>query len=279
MRNLRSIALLTLILPLLVSCGVRRTYTDPEGPVYYGDFCPVPPEFSGTLKVVSYNIALGERTGLAVREFWEAPDIRDADVILLQEMDGAGAAAMAESLGYDYVYYPSVVHVKHDKDFGTAILTRWCITSHRKVLLPHQDPVRRSRRALAVAEISAGDMEVVVISAHTETAWMSFDRRVAQADSLVRSLVGAHKYAVVGGDFNTFSWQAVEALDGIFEKAGFVRATAGIGSTARWGPLGIFELELDHIYARGFEAVSAGKVWEAEASDHKPVWTILRPSG
>lgn len=277
MRNPRAIGLVVLILSFLASCGVRKTYTDTDGPVYSGDYCPVPSEFTGTLKVVSYNIAMGERTSLAVREFWEIPEIRDADVILLQEMDAAGAGAMAESLGYDYVYYPSVVHVKHGKDFGTAILTRWCITSHRKVMLPYQDPVRKSRRAITVAEISAGDQQALVMSVHTETAWMNIGKRVAQADSLVHSLVGKHRYAIVGGDFNTFSWESLDALDGFFERAGFVRATEGIGHTAKWGPLGLFELELDHIFARGFEVVEAGKVWEAHASDHKPVWAILRP--
>jgi len=276
MRKPRAAFLVAMVLVLLASCSVRKTYTDPEGPVYSGDYCPVPAEFTGTLKVVSYNIALGEQTGLAVREFWETPEIRDADIILLQEMDAAGAGALAESLGYDYVYYPSVVHVKHGKDFGTAVLTRWCITSHRKVVLPYEDPVRKSRRAITVAEIGAGDQLAIVMSVHTETAWMNIDRRVAQADSLVRSLVGDHRYAVVGGDFNTFSWDAIDALDGFFERAGFIRATEGIGSTARWGPLGLFELELDHIYTRGFDVVEAGKVWEAQASDHKPVWAVIR---
>jgi endonuclease/exonuclease/phosphatase family metal-dependent hydrolase len=277
MRHPQAEVLAVLIILLSASCGVRKTYTDPRGPVYSGNHCPAPSEFTGTLKVVSYNIALGEQTNLAMREFWEIPEIRDADIILLQEMDAAGAGAMAESLGYDYVYYPSVVHVKHGKDFGTAVLTRWCIVSHRKVLLPYEDPVRKSRRAITVAEISAGDQQAVVMSVHTETAWMNIDRRVAQADSLVRSLVGTHRYAIAGGDFNTFSWDALDILDEFFERAGFVRATEGIGSTATWGPLGLFELELDHIYTRGFEVVEAGKIWEAQASDHKPVWAILRP--
>lgn len=277
MRNTRAFAFLVLCLALLSSCGVRQTYTDPEGPVYSGDHAPAPGEFTGALKVVSYNIAMGQRTNLAVREFWEVAEIRDADVILLQEMDARGAGAIAESLGCDYVYYPSVVHVKHGRDFGTAVLTRWSITAHRKIILPYHDPVRKSRRAITVAEIRAGGLDILAVSAHTETAWMSLDRRVAQSDSLVRSLVSEHDHAIVGGDFNTFSSDALDALDGFFERAGFSRATTGVGSTAGWGPLDLFELELDHIYTLGFEVLDAGKVWEAHASDHKPVWAVLRP--
>jgi endonuclease/exonuclease/phosphatase family metal-dependent hydrolase len=263
---------------LAVSCGVRKTYTEAGGPVYEGDYSPEPAEFRGTAKVVSYNISMGERVDLAVREFRGIPELRDADVILLQEMDAAGAGAMADSLGYDYVYYPSVLHVKHGKDFGTAILTRLPIVSHRKIVLPYEDPVRKSRRVITVADVAAGVEQVLLVSTHTETAWMSIDRRVAQADSLVRSIVGAHRYVVVGGDFNTYSWEALEELDAIFLRAGFIRATEGIGATAGWGPLNIFELELDHIYVRGFDVVEAGKAWEAQASDHKPVWAIIEPA-
>jgi endonuclease/exonuclease/phosphatase family metal-dependent hydrolase len=278
MTKSRAIALVVLTLLLAASCGVRRTYTEPGGPFYEGDHSPGPADLEDTGKVVSYNIAMGEQIDLAVKEFREFPELRDADVILLQEMDAAGAKAMAESLGYEYVYYPSVLHVKHGKDFGTAILTRLPIVSHSKVVLPYEDPVRKSRRVITVAKVASGVHQVLLVSSHTETAWMNIDRRVAQADSLVRSVVGGHQYAVVGGDFNTFSWEALEELDAIFFRAGFQRATAGIGSTARWGPLNIFELELDHIYVRGFDVVEAGKVWEAQASDHKPVWAIIKPS-
>jgi endonuclease/exonuclease/phosphatase (EEP) superfamily protein YafD len=42
-------------------------------------------------------------------------------------------------------------------------------------------------------------------------------------------------------------------------------------------PLGIFRLEMDHIFSRGFEVLETGKVDEAGASDHKPVWAVLKP--
>ena len=277
MRKSRAAVTIPLVLLVLASCGVRRTYTEPGGPVYRGNYCAAPAKLTETAKVVSYNIALGRRVDLAVEEFRETPELLDADIVLLQEMDPDGTAAMAESLGFDFVYYPSVIHAKHGKDFGTAVLTRFAIMSHRKVLLPYQDPVRKSRRAITVAEVAADVGQVLVASVHTETAWMNIDRRVAQADSLVQSLVGGHRYAIVGGDFNTFSLNALEELDAIFTAAGFRRASAGIGSTADWGPLNLVELELDHIYVRGFEIVESGKVRDAHASDHKPVYVVLKP--
>ena len=48
MRDLRILLLLVLVPAVFASCGVRRTYTDPGGPVYTGDYCPVQSEFAGS---------------------------------------------------------------------------------------------------------------------------------------------------------------------------------------------------------------------------------------
>jgi endonuclease/exonuclease/phosphatase (EEP) superfamily protein YafD len=49
-----------------------------------------------------------------------------------------------------------------------------------------------------------------------------------------------------------------------------------MGATQQLDPLGLLKFELDHIFSRGFEVMSAGKVKEAKASDHIPVWTVLK---
>lgn len=262
---------------LLLSCAVQKTYTDPEGPEYTGDYCKFEPAFAGSIKVVSYNIKLGRRIEEAIGEFRTFPDLTDADIVLLQEMDPAGVEIFAESLEYDYVYYPTMVHVKHGRDFGNAVLSKWCILDRRKVPLPYEDPVRRARRALTVAVLAVGEHEVWVASTHTETAWLSLERRVSQVDSLVRSMVGEAPYAVIGGDFNTDSARSVGIMEGVFTRAGFERATSGVGPTVEVDPLGIFRLEMDHIFSRGFDVIDAGKVDDVGASDHKPVWAVLRP--
>jgi endonuclease/exonuclease/phosphatase family metal-dependent hydrolase len=262
---------------LLLSCAVQRTYTDAEGPEYTGDYCKFEPAFAGSIRVVSYNIKLGSRIDQAIGEFRTLPDLRSADIVLLQEMDPVGVETFAESLEYDYVYYPTMVHAKHGKDFGNAVLSKWCIRDRRKIPLPYEDPVRKARRALTVAVLAVGDHEVWVASTHTETAWLSLEKRVAQVDSLVRSVVGQAAYAVIGGDFNTDSNRSVEIMEQIFTRAGFERATTGLGPTVEVDPLGIFRLEMDHIFSRGFEVLETGKVDEAGASDHKPVWAVLKP--
>jgi endonuclease/exonuclease/phosphatase family metal-dependent hydrolase len=36
------------------------------------------------------------------------------------------------------------------------------------------------------------------------------------------------------------------------------------------------DLELDHLFVKGMEVVSSGKVEDAAASDHLPIWLSVR---
>lgn len=60
-----------------------------------------------------------------------------------------------------------------------------------------------------------------------------------------------------------------------FTEAGFVRVSDGIGFTAREGPIGVIELELDHIFVKGMTALGFGKVEGTDASDHLPIRILL----
>jgi len=98
----RVMALAPLILCLFcVSCGFSSDYDSVLGPAYFAQYSDGPSDFSGVIKVISYNISFAEHIDLAIRELGE---FEDADVILLQEMDEAGTELVAKSLKYDYVY-------------------------------------------------------------------------------------------------------------------------------------------------------------------------------
>ena len=43
--------------------------------------------------------------------------------------DEMGTAAIAETLGYNYVYFPAAVHVESGQNFGTAVLSRWPLSA------------------------------------------------------------------------------------------------------------------------------------------------------
>jgi endonuclease/exonuclease/phosphatase family metal-dependent hydrolase len=274
----RHIAAVFIIMPLLLSaCGSMKNYLDPSGPSYAGGSVPAPRSIPDSIRVVSYNVKFSKRIPAAIEELRDAPGIRGADIVLLQEMDEPGVRAIADSLGLEYLYYPASVHRSHGKDFGNAILSRWPITEPRKILLPYERPMSDQRRIAVAATVDAGGLLIRVVSIHTETFWMSREKRIDQADSLLEALSREHTHVIVGGDFNTPFHSSIEDLEGIFTRRGFVRASAGVEWTAKMPPFGLFKMELDHIFTKGFD-ISGNGTWEkAEASDHIPLWVLARP--
>jgi endonuclease/exonuclease/phosphatase family metal-dependent hydrolase len=262
---------------LFLSCqAVRVNYTDPEGPKFLGNLAGPPPVFSGTLKVVSYNIKLSRDIDQAIRELESIPQLSDPDVLLLQEMDPIGVRTIAERLRFNYVYYPAVIHSTHDKGFGNAVLSPWPITNHMKLILPHEHPVRKMNRNAVFATLSIADFQLLAVSVHTEVFILGNERRLDQVEAVVNHIGRTHDLVVVGGDFNTESGYTVRETERIFRKAGFSPATKGVGATAKGDPLGIIRFEMDFLFVKGLSATASGKAEEAGASDHLPIWATLR---
>jgi len=258
------------------ACSQKKVYTDPEGPCYQGRYCETDPAFTGSIKVIFYNIKLGEEIDRAIFELTQVPELCGADIILLQEMDPEGTEEIAEELGYNYTYFPAAIHAKHGREFGNAILTRWPITESWKLLLPHQDPVRKNRRVAAIATIAIDDYEILTYSVHTEMVWLALPERIAQVDSVVKSVSEIYSHVIIGGDFNTESDYYVGVADELFEGAGFIRASKGLGPTSKADPLGLVDLRFDHIFTRGMSVLDKGKVDDMQASDHLPIWVELK---
>jgi endonuclease/exonuclease/phosphatase (EEP) superfamily protein YafD len=118
-------------------------------------------------------------------------------------------------------------------------------------------------------------MQILTYSVHTQTFWPGCrDEMESQADSVVNSIPADAAFTVVGGDFNTATPAVVDAVDTLFQDNGFVRVSSELGATAKAGPV---KLALDHIFTRGFRALSSGKLEATQASDHFPLWVRLIP--
>lgn len=261
------------LMTVLFSCQtVQEDYTDPKGPLFQARYAKESPEFTGFLRVVTYNIKLSEELEQAIQELSHEPELIDADVILLQEMDSAGVEIMAKILKYDYVYYPAAFRGWDNKGFGNAVLSRWPIIGHQKIVLPHENPIRKMHRNAVIATLRVGDYEILTCSIHTEIPLLSQVKRLEQSEALLESLAENSPYVVVGGDFNTDTQYIVRETERLFRKSGFVWANKGIGPTAQ----GLIDFEFDFIFVRGLEVLESGKVEGARASDHLPVWTTLR---
>lgn len=259
---------------LAAGCGSLHNYTDPDGPRYSGSYAVAPDRPAEPLRVVSFNIKFGDAVDAAIEELSSA-ELAGADVILLQEMDAAGVDRLARALQLAYVYYPASVH-KNGRDFGNAVLTRWSIQGDRKLLLPHQSPTNGQRRIAVETTIATDHGTLRAYSVHLETPWLGLRGRLDQART-VRDLAAAGEGPVViAGDFNTGDPGSLDQTRALFEDAGFVWATRGVGVTSIGGP---FESALDHVFTRGLALENAGKRL-TQASDHLPVWVQLHvPSG
>jgi len=222
-----------------VGCTHAHNYLDPQAPLY-----------EGTLAA--------------------QPALRDADLLLLQEMDAPGTESIARSLGMNYVYCPSSISPKYHRDVGTAVLSRWPIEERWKVRLPHLARATRHARSVVGVRVRLGSRSVRVYSVHFGTMiGLSPRQRRQQLAAVVEDARGSVEPVIIGGDFN--SKGLAERLAG----EGFDWPTRNVGRT-------IALFSFDHILTRGLARSDASTVGVARevkgVSDHFPVWALLRPA-
>ena len=76
---------------LSFACTTRENYLELDGPRYEADYSAhLVSRAPETLKIVSYNVKYGEKVGVALALLANTPELRDADIILLQEMHADG---------------------------------------------------------------------------------------------------------------------------------------------------------------------------------------------
>ncbi len=259
---------LALLLLLTASaCVVQRNYVTPAGPRYAGDPPPhvLPARVSDTLRIVSFNIEYALRTDSALVVLNSEPELRHADIILLQEMDAITTRYLARMLGMWYVYYPAALHLLHKRDFGNAILSRWPIIADRKLLLPHHARLVGTARAATAATIRVGAREVRVYSTHLGTyANISGEQRRDQLRTILED-AQSYQHVVLGGDMND------PGVGRLARDYGYAWPTEHGPRTAAIG-------RLDHIFLKGLSVpggVAAGTVLDVRnASDHRPIWAL-----
>ncbi len=250
-----------------------NNYLDPKGPFFSGNYAIQSPGRISSLAVISYNIAYGRNIEQALMEIRELESKKTLDIILLQEMDETGTQAIARELQLNYVYFPATIEPKYRRRFWNAVLSRWPIIDSQKLILPHISLSDRMKRVAVRAIIRIEEIDIQAYSIHTEPVFIWPKHKQEQCTGILNNLGSEAKYVIVGGDFNSFTQADVEKLERPYLDAGFVRASKGNGSTfMRFG----MKLSPDQIFAKGFVVEATGKLAEAEASDHLPLWVHLR---
>lgn len=278
---------------MVASRGRARNFLDPEGPVFTG---PLPTPADGAIKrasagrfsVVSFNIHYGYATDDIVPTL-RANDMADADVLLLQESNERTAREVAAALGLTYAYYPATVHPTSRDLFGVAILSRWPITAHRKVLLPDHSYFDAARKAAMIAVVEIEGVPVRLVTVHLQSGMLGrgyssqlrsllgcVTRDVCEGEPSPTSLPRA-KALVIGGDFNTWN-------NGLDRR--LAAAMTGVSLERVEGILGTFSKSLDDIAGKytfdyffstpGLKT-GPGRVGQVRTgSDHFPIEAVFK---
>jgi endonuclease/exonuclease/phosphatase family metal-dependent hydrolase len=270
MRHRAHLSILPVVL-LAAGCAKARNYTDPAGPIYAGKG-GIPPAAAGVdsdIRVVTFNVKYARHVDRAVALLRMPGPLRDMDVLVMEEMDEPGTERVARALGLNHVYVPSAVHPAAHHDFGVAVLSPWPLADPRKIPLPHEHRFRKTRRAAVAVTVRLPWGPLRVYGLHLESpAGLGGGGRRDQARAVLADASTWSGPVVVAGDFNGRGGAEEMA------KAGFFWATRRVKNTAML-------FDLDHILARGLCPAGENAAAKADdatnASDHDPVWAVLRP--
>lgn len=255
------------------SLAKAALYANPDGPKYEGEYAADSPPFRDLLTVITYNIKEGEAVDKAGEAFHSFEELKKGDIILLQEMDESGVDQISQMLQMNFVYYPTFVS-RDGRNVGNAILARWPLEDSAKLILPGTHPLSGQKRIAVRATIRHSGKKLLVYSIHTETYSSMPGHRKDQVDAIVTDIGSGESPVIAGGDFNTVSRRSIRRMTGQFATIGLERVTAGSGPTI--AKFGVSRVAADHIFARGFNKVASGTVKDVDASDHYPLWVILK---
>jgi endonuclease/exonuclease/phosphatase family metal-dependent hydrolase len=269
------IFILVLILLVAYQAYAAKNHLEPNTPFYSGNYAAGDPDHPiESLTVISYNIGYALNIDRAIEEIKQIRSQRGLDILLLQEMDEVGMEEISTVLQLNYVYYPAAIESTYRKNFGNAVLSPWPISASQKLILPHISFSNRMKRAATRAAIQIRGEELIAYSIHTEPVFILPKYKEDQCLAILHELDPRAGRVVIGGDFNSFTEKGIEKLERRYQIMGFERASKGSGHTfVRWG----LKMSPDHIFTKGFAVKEKGKLSEASASDHLPIWVTILP--
>ncbi len=243
-----------------------------------------PPSISetskSTIRVLAWNIERGKQFAGQLEAFRHHPYLAECDVLLLTETDvGMARSAnldvaqtLASELGFHYAFAPCYLSlvkgsgverdVEGDNDVGlhgNAILSRYPLHNQRVIPLHNgidkmaSKEQRIGRQAALSAEIVVQGRKVSLVCVHLD-ANSSQQHRADQMQTVLGALPD-HSQAIVGGDWNTTTFNSSSAFRAI---TGFwLRVFMGPGNVIRnhylhpyrWFERRLFQL----LEAAGFE--------------------------
>lgn len=208
---------------------------------------PAPTEQTDRVKVAHWNIEHGNHYERIERALLEHDELRDADLVCLNEADLGMARAgnrdvlgeLAASLGRYGAWAPLFLETTSGRDddrglaagqsnreglFGLGLLSRWPITETRVVELPspedYQFDVERmlGRHVALVATIARPRAPFLAVVAHLEVH-RTRAHRATQMRMLLTTLADEQRPVLIAGDFNTHTFNRGRSWDPWFGAA------------------------------------------------------------
>jgi endonuclease/exonuclease/phosphatase family metal-dependent hydrolase len=253
------------ILLVATACKTGRNYPEPASPRYAGGAPAMSAAAHGdTIRVVSYNVEFSKEVPRAIQALRTTRELRDADIVLLQEMTAPAAKAIADSLRMSYVYYPAIYNRIYKRDVGNAVLSRWPIVADAKVILPARSRYAKTQRIATAATVRIAGRDLRVYSTHLGTpADLGHEGRTEQLDAIVAD-AATYAAAIIGGDMNSHD------IGEVAVQRGYRWPTRSIPKSNAFG-------RLDHLFLRGLTETGAGTARTApNISDHRPIWLTAK---
>lgn len=282
----------TLQLVDLLNERQRAAFADLDAPVTLEVATrPAPPR--DEFKVVAFNVFQGRKILKILGALQNHPDLADAEVLALQEVDRHNertggvdlSGLLAREVAMSGAYGVEFIEINHGRrssgggDHGNLTLSRFPLTQPHIISLPLGFDWRKSkamprlgRRMAIVSEVSIGGARVRVINAHLENQCLA-RQRFKQIETIFEweKQLGDPIPSVLLGDMNTFLFREPSKFRQIAAEYGYTDALPR-RPNGTWGRF----FRLDWILTRDLEVVSSGISRDVNGSDHKPVWAVIK---
>jgi endonuclease/exonuclease/phosphatase family metal-dependent hydrolase len=270
-------------------CGPASGAGSPPG-------CPLGPASQAArphYRFVAWNVERGARFDGLLEALRTHPFLSEADVLLLTETDTGMvrsgnrnvARDLAHALGMHYAFVPCYLNLTNgsgiEQDLpgsndlglhGNALLSRYPLANVRPVFLENGVDIMASRekrigrQAAVAAEVCFPDVTVTAVSVHLD-AQSTQRHRYLQLRDVLDAVGGAHA-VVIGGDWNTSTYNSSHALHAIL---GFwLRVLMGVDNVIRnhyLHPYRHFERDLFRLLEeRGFDYRECNRLGEHTVS-------------
>lgn len=206
-----------------------------------------PPRDPGRVRVAQWNIEHGNRYEQIEAALLTHPELREADMVSLNEVDLGMARAgnrdvagdLARALGRHGAWTALFIETTTGRDddpssaagganqeglFGIALLSRWPIGELRRVELPSPEEFQFDRERMAgrhvalVAAIERPGAPFTMVTVHLEVH-RTRAYRAAQMRVLLEALAGERRPVIIAGDFNSHTFDRGRPWDALFGAA------------------------------------------------------------